>query len=314
MLGRRVAEVLADEPPEHPWGDVRDRLRAADATLVNLECCLAEAGTPAGKRFTFRCPPGDGVPAVEAAGVDGVTLANNHVRDFGEGALLETLDVLEEAGVAHAGAGRDEAGAWAPAAVEAGDLEVGLLGITDNVAAWAAGPREPGTAYVPVDPEADAYGDLRDRVRDLAAGCDVAVVGAHWGPNMRRHPPDDFQAFARGLLEAGADLFWGHSAHIFQGVERREEGVILYDTGDLVDDYRVDPAKRNDLSFVFEAQLEGDGVGDLRLVPTRIDPRTCQVNEAVGEDAAWSLERMEALCAGFDTATEREDGQLRVPA
>jgi poly-gamma-glutamate synthesis protein (capsule biosynthesis protein) len=314
MLGRKTAETLAERPAEHPWGDVRDRLKAADLTLGNLECALCEGGTAARKRFTFRCPPEDGVPALEAGGFDGVALANNHVLDFGPEGLVETLEALEGSGIAAVGAGRDESGAWQPATLEAGSLRVAVMGLTDNGVGWAAGPSSPGTAYVPVDPERDAYDELRGRVRRVAPTCDLLVVGAHWGPNDRRHPPDEFRTFARGVLEAGADVFWGHSAHIFQGVERREEGVILYDTGDFVDDYRVDPETRNDLSFLFEVEASRDGVGEVVLTPTAIDPKARQVNRADGDEARWAVDKMTELCQGFGTAVEELDGpELRVP-
>jgi poly-gamma-glutamate capsule biosynthesis protein CapA/YwtB (metallophosphatase superfamily) len=79
-----------------------------------------------------------------------------------------------------------------------------------------------------------------------ATGADLVVFSIHWGPNMRQAPPDEFKQFARAVLDAGADIFHGHSAHIFQGIEIYKGKPILYDIGDLIDDYYVDIVNKND--------------------------------------------------------------------
>jgi poly-gamma-glutamate synthesis protein (capsule biosynthesis protein) len=112
------------------------------------------------------------------------------------------------------------------------------------------------------------------------------------------------------MIEAGVDLFWGHSAHVVQGIEFHQGKPILYDTGDFVDDYAVDPDLRNDLSALFLAGVGPRQVWELELVPVRIGEM--QVNIARGRDRAWFLDRLDALCAEFGTALTPAGDGLRV--
>lgn len=316
MLGRKVDERQRRRSIETVWGDLRDRLRALDGLFVNLECCLSTRGRPwrrTNRPFHFRADPDWAIPALEDAGVDYTSLANNHVLDFEEPALLDTLRHLDGAGIAHAGAGRDEREAFDPALVEVGGLRVAVISLTDNTPEYAAGPDSPGTARVEIDVEDP---ETRERVgRALEAAHerdpDLLVASLHWGPNMVTEPPPEFREFARWLVDRGVDLLHGHSAHVFQGVELYDGAPICYDCGDFVDDYRVDPGLRNDRGFLFELDVAVDGViEELRLVPTEIDGRA--VHRASEPAAAWSRERMRALSEPFGTGFERDGSELVV--
>lgn len=314
MLGRLVDEHhrRGRRPPAAVWGDLLDRLRGLDGLLINLECCLSTRGRPwrrTRRPFHFRADPDWAVPALEQAGMDGCALANNHVLDFEERALLDTLERLDGAGIARAGAGRTRAEAFEPAVVPVDGLELGVVSLTDNTPEYAATAASPGTAHVEMDVgEEDsrtAVAGALERAR--AADPDLLVASLHWGPNMVTDPPERFQAVARWLVDEGVDVVHGHSAHVFQGVEVYRGRPILYDTGDFVDDYAVDEELRNDRSFLFELAVSGGGdPAELRLRPTEIDGFA--VRAADPEAAAWSRDRMRRLSAPFGTGFER-DGQ-----
>src|ERR671919_2298335 len=118
MLGRKVAAAIAERGPESLVGeDVVAIAREADLLVLNLECCISERGSPwpdPRKPFFFRAPPA-AVDVLTRLGAACVTLANNHALDFGAEALLDTLDHLDAAGIAQAGAGRDLEEARQPA-------------------------------------------------------------------------------------------------------------------------------------------------------------------------------------------------------
>lgn len=314
MLGRNVGGPIEREPPAYVWGNVLPRMLQADLRFVNLECVVSACGEPVQpKVFHFRAPPRT-IEVLRAARIDVVSLANNHVLDFGENALLEMLDRLDQAGIARAGAGRDSDEAWSVAHSDSQGLRLGVLAFTDNEPGWEARAGRPGVAYAPTDPESPRLDELLSRVTQAAADVDALVVSAHWGPNMRREPPPHFRLIARAVLDAGARVFWGHSAHIFQGIERRGDGIVLYDTGDFVDDYAVDERERNDLGFLFELELDAAGsVGEVALTPTAVDARACRVDLATGANAEWACERMASLCDAFGTRVERTVDGLRVP-
>jgi poly-gamma-glutamate capsule biosynthesis protein CapA/YwtB (metallophosphatase superfamily) len=308
MLGRLVAGVIAERGFAHPWGNllpvIRDR---ADLLFVNLECTLTSATTKwygdFHKPFHFRAEPA-AVECLRLAHVDCVTLANNHAGDFGVVGLLDTLDVLDRACIAHAGAGADLTCARATALLETGGTRVAVIGFADHPKEWAAGPAWPGISYTPVSTEAPWFDEIAQLIAAARASADLVVCAIHWGPNMRPRPTVAFGEFARRVLDAGADVFWGHSAHVVQGIEARHGKVILYDTGDFVDDYRVDRGLRNDLSFLFLVHVALPGtsparVSHVELVPVKIS--ACQVNLATGPERDWIVARVSALSAELGT-------------
>ncbi|WP_141576954.1 CapA family protein [Actinomadura sp. WMMA1423] len=307
MLGRGVAEEIAAYGPHGLFSEgVREVFGEADLALVNLECCVSDRGRrwdPAGKPFHFRAPPA-AVDALADLGVDCVTLANNHALDYGPDALADTLDVLRRAGIRTVGAGEDLGRAREPAVVEAGGARVAVLGVTDHPADFAAAEDRPGVAHA--DLEGGVPGHLLEEVRRLRGAHDAVLVMPHWGPNMIPAPLPYVRRAAGSLVEAGATLVAGSSAHVFHAVVR----PVLYDMGDFIDDYAVDPLLRNDLGLVFLVTLDAAGPSRIEAVPIRLD--FCRTRLAGGADRAWIADRFTAACAAFDTPVSVRDGRLVV--
>jgi poly-gamma-glutamate synthesis protein (capsule biosynthesis protein) len=313
MLGRLVNEALRAVPPEYPWGDTLPILRAANAVIANLECVLSDRGAPQpGKTFTFRSDPAN-IAVLQAAGVCAVSLANNHSLDYGPQALLDCLAVLEGAGIAAAGAGRSLEAAASPVTVPVRGARPGtrdgpaiaLVAWTDNEPGWEAGPQTPGTFFVPLTPDGD---DPREHrlvavVADAARRGQFVIVSAHWGPNWGPDPLPEHVRAARRLIDAGAAVVFGHSPHVFRGVELYRGRPIFYSCGDVIDDYLVDGIERNDLSGVSILDFEGDRLQRLRVYPTII--RRFQARIADGEDRRIFLDRLAALCQARGAAPRR---------
>ncbi len=312
MLGRGVNDELSrGMSPEEPWGDTLRVLGAADLRLVNLECAITAydkpwARTP--KVFHFRADP-SAVEVLRAAQIDACSLANNHTLDFEERGLLDTLEHLDAAGIRRAGAGRDEREAARPALLPARGERVALVAFTDNEPPFAAGPDKPGTNHLPVSLEPDVLGRVEATIAGAReAGAQTVVFSNHWGPNMVERPSDIFRRFARAVIDRGADVYFGHSAHVFQGVEVYRGKPILYDTGDFIDDYAVDERLRNDRSFVFRVSMEGGGFRRLEMFPVALGyARTALAD---GEEREEILLRMERLSAEMGTAFTRREGAL----
>jgi poly-gamma-glutamate capsule biosynthesis protein CapA/YwtB (metallophosphatase superfamily) len=302
MLGRGVAEALSSRPPAALFApEVVEETRAADLCVLNLECCISERGDPWPKRrFHFRAPPA-AAEALAHLGVGCVTLANNHALDFGPDALLDTLEHLRRVGIACVGAGAGLEQARAPAVLEAGGVRLGLLGVTDHPREYAAAPDRPGVAFADLS-RGRAPDWLLDGIRDLDA--DLVLVTPHWGPNMVPEPVRPVRAAAAALVEAGATLIAGHSAHVFHGVA----GPVLYDLGDFVDDYSVDPLLRNDLGLLWLVDVEAGGPRRLELLPLKLE--YCHTRPATGEDAAWVRHRLHVACAALGTEVAEEGGRV----
>lgn len=310
MLGRLVNQVILQQGPRYPWGDVLPLLQEADLALVNLECTIAESGelfVPP-RVFYFRAHP-KAIEVLTLAGVDYVTLANNHALDFQAPALLETIRHLDEHGIAHAGAGNSLAEASRPAMLEAGRIKVGVVAFADHFREYQATEETPGTNVISISTEEQDFGRVKESLQAAReAGTDLVVFSIHWGPNMRQVPSREFVAFAHAVMDAGADIFHGHSAHLFQGIEIYRGKPILYDTGDLIDDYYVDPELRNDQQLLFFLTATWQGVERIELIPLLISHM--QVNRATGAAFDEIAERISTLSAEMGTEIKQEGDRL----
>jgi Bacterial capsule synthesis protein PGA_cap len=302
MLGRMVAVALERQPPETVWApELRELAESLDLVVCNLECCISSRGRPTpmieGKPFFFRGPPA-AVEALKAMNVRAVGLANNHALDFGPQALADTLELLRAAGIATAGAGLGPDAARAAAVVCADGARVGLLAVTDHPVEYAAAPERWGVALANMRDEPPSW--LLERVAAARERCDVLIVFPHWGPNMSATPARWQRRAAASLRAAGADLIAGHSAHVFHGVGWNK-APVLFDLGDVLDDYRVDPELRNDLGVL--AIWRPNAEPQLELVGLRLE--CCHTRLAEGAEAGWIAARLERACRELGTAVTR---------
>jgi len=142
---------------------------------------------------------------------------------------------------------------------------------------------------------------LLELVSKTKALVDVLIVSAHWGPNWGDDPPAKQIPFAHALVDAGADVIFGHSGHMVRGIELYREKPILYCTGDFIDDYAVDEIERNDQSFMFVVEMDGQRIARLLLYPTVI--AACQARRAQQNEREAIVARMQRLCMQLNTPT-----------
>jgi poly-gamma-glutamate capsule biosynthesis protein CapA/YwtB (metallophosphatase superfamily) len=210
-------------------------LSAADLTVVNLETSIGARGSPEPKRFTFQAPP-VAFDALAAAGVDVVTMANNHAMDFGSAGLADTLAAIAaDPPLDIVGVGADADEAFAPALVDVRGTTIAVIGAhsaddptADPTDHWAAGDGSPGVA-VARDPAR-----LLQAVEDAVASADVVVVFMHWGIQGDSCPSASQQATAQALAEAGADVIVGSHAHVVQGMGLLDGAYVAYGLGNFV--------------------------------------------------------------------------------
>ncbi|HEY8330189.1 MAG TPA: CapA family protein [Pseudomonas sp.] len=308
--------VLAEQrcgPIERPvdfayvWGDALGELqrRQPQIRLINLESAVTRHGRPEPKGINYRMTP-ENFPLLRAAGINCCTLANNHVLDWGEVGLRDTLDTLTAHGMPWAGAGLDRASAEAPAVLALPDgrrLLVFAFGLPDSgiPAHWAAGPHQAGVARLD---------DLSPRSLAHVAGLihasrqtgDRVLVSLHWGDNWDFAVPAEHRAFAHGLIDqAGVDLVNGHSSHHIKGIEVHRERLILYGCGDRLNDYEGIEGHadfRGELGLLYFVRLHDDGrLLGLDMVPTRL--QRLRINLAEGVDRRWLFDTLARECATF---------------
>jgi len=211
-------------------GEVREYLRSADLTLANFENPVLEGAVYHPDAPTFN---GDLrlLPILNQAGIDGVTLGNNHILDAGVPGLEETLGHLEDAGISYTGAGADLDASREPMIFDLASLKVGVLnyqGVPSYEWAWAT-ENSPGTAPLLEDV-------MVEDVRRLRVEVDLIVVMPHWGMEYTAAPEPEQVELAHAVVDAGADLVVGDHAHWPKGIEMYEGYPIFYGTGNFLFD------------------------------------------------------------------------------
>jgi len=241
MLGTNVKAVIRKHGARHPFRKYRKLLEGADIAFGNLETPLSDRGAPTpGKskeslrnhtNFIFRAPPACAA-GLAWAGFDIVSLANNHAMDFGPEALRDTLESLEEAGIAVIGGGANLDRAYAPHFLERNGQRIALLGISDILPAFSeAGKERPGIAPAR-GKEFEAR--MPDAIAAARKEADQVIVSVHWGKERFTGATPKQRKLGRRLIDWGADLVIGHHTHCMGPVERYGGGLIHYSLGNFV--------------------------------------------------------------------------------
>ena len=323
------------------FGDVVPLFQRADASFFNLELPLSGRGEAArGKAICLRGRPAS-IDGVAEAGVSCVNLANNHVLDYGDVALLDTLDLLDAKSIGRFGAGRDIHEARRGHVLEKNGLRIGFLGYTTTLpTGFAATPESPGVsplrAYTAYQPRASLAeypgtaprivtwtdpGDLQELRRHVAAfrnEVDVLLIYVHWGTSMSPHVHDFQREIAKAAIDAGGHAVFGGHQHVLSAIEFYRDCPIVYGSANLLFDAR--PAFFTDetqKTFLFGASLGPDGLSECYLLPakTGVDasPRLLPCRDPLWKAICEDLQRHSSACgtrltARADAIEVRSDG------
>ena len=263
MLARTIGARISGSPPESPFDAIAPVLRAADVTVANLECAVGTGGAPVPKAFNFRAPP-LALGALVDAGIDVVSLANNHVLDFGADTLGETLSRLDDLHLVHAGAGLSEESAHRAGTLDVHGYRLAFLAYVKvpvegvggfDTASWEAKGETPGLAWA--DP-ARIASDVADA---KAHGADVVIVMIHSGFEQSQTPNIWQIDAARAAIDAGATLVLGAHPHVLEGARRYKHGFIAYSLGNFVFD------GTDIVSAILRVTLDREGVKGVEWTP-----------------------------------------------
>jgi poly-gamma-glutamate capsule biosynthesis protein CapA/YwtB (metallophosphatase superfamily) len=224
MLGGRTRKVIDLEGQNYPFDGVRPVLRRVPIVLGNLEGPFERKAKKESRNFSYRVDPRLAFSLGEA-GINVVTLANNHLTDCGRGGIVETLDALQSANILAVGGGETIAAAHAPVALDAHGLSIAILGYYWN-RRTAATESLPGSAM-------DTAEDLERDIRGLREYVDRLVVTFHWGDPYVATPSDENRAKARFAIDCGADAIVGHHPHVLQPFEVYRDRPIFYSVGNF---------------------------------------------------------------------------------
>jgi len=305
MLGNRAEPFIKQFGPDYPFRDVMDTLHTADIIAGNLESPISSRGIAVeNKQFTLRA----GIVAAQAlksAGIRVVTLANNHMLDFGPLALQDTLATLEENGILTTGAGMDLEDARAPAWVKVKGKTLAFLSYSLTYPLdFYASPRRPGTApgyaeYVKAD------------ILKVRSSADIVVVSFHWGAELMTAAKNYQIDLGHKAIDWGADLVLGHHPHVLQELEVYKGKLIAYSLGNFV---FGSESNRTNTSMILLLTFKGNTLVRVAVVPLDVNNYRVKYQPRVltGGAAQAVLNDINTASARFQTKLEREGDQGRI--
>ncbi len=263
--------------------------KRADFSVANLESPLvtATASSVPGK-CTLRGNTG-WAAILKKSGINLVTLANNHMMDYGEEGLFSTMAALDNAGILYVGAGENRQAAFLPIFKEIAGRKIAFLGRSSvEVSSMCyAGEDQPGVAFLD-------EGELVDSIRQCRDNADLIIVMVHWGMEHYHYPSPQQRLLARKIVTAGADILLGHHPHVLQGEEVIDEGVVSYSSGNfLFDEFSwsmpgEDGQERTNLLTLTEKNRQGMMLEVCLAADGRIS--TKQIFTKISDDAVIGLD------------------------
>jgi poly-gamma-glutamate synthesis protein (capsule biosynthesis protein) len=279
--------------------DVRGVLKGFDIVCLNLENPVGTKGSPdpiQDPHVTFRGSP-ETLDILKSLGVTIVSLGNNHMLDYGEPSLSETLELLDGAGIKWVGAGRNYEEANRPLLITCHGRRIAFLSFAFIYSANTrmAGRHRAGVAD-------HRLNRILPRIRELKrSGCDVVVL-IHWGKEYSFYPLPYQMRQARRMIDSGASLILGHGPHYPQGIEQYRGAEIVYSLGNFIFD---EPHKFSNRSFIYGAELNGSGqVLRREILPVHLDHH---VPSLVHDE---KKKRLEGLIHSLSAAYPRKDRQF----
>jgi poly-gamma-glutamate capsule biosynthesis protein CapA/YwtB (metallophosphatase superfamily) len=295
-------------PAVDGWGfaQVKPLFAGADLVVVNLECPFTARGAAIPKNFNFRARPAT-VQVLVEAGVRAVSLANNHLMDFGPDGVVDTLATLDAAGIAHFGAGRSLAEARRPAILQVKGVRLAFLGYL------VLGPKHPEPPVVwATETTAGVAGHpsdwtvvermVREDVTAARKEADLVIPFFHWGREGSRGPDEYQLKLAQAAVESGAAAVLGSHPHVLHGMELQGRVPIFYSLANFVFGGNWNPRDKD--SVLVRARFDGTGYLGAELVPLRTDrfpEAPIQPYPLEGTEREVVLQRLRTASAGFPT-------------
>lgn len=276
-LGGGVEKILLANPA-YPYTSIRHILSSGDILIGNLEAPLSEKNEAyIEKTYTLRCHPNT-VQTLTAGGFDAVTLANNHIMDFGPSALQETLSVLDQNNIKYTGAGMNLQQARTPAILKKNGIKVAVLAYNNTLPLeFNASATRPGTAQ-------GRWEYISQDIKNARSLADLVVVSFHWSAELLKEPKPYQSSLGKLCINSGAHLVFGHHPHVVQGIEVYKGGLIAYSLGNFIFGSYSQKVRE---AIILQVQMDRSGPRIAYVYPININnlevkfcPRLLQGREA----------------------------------
>ncbi len=302
MLDASSRPVMEGLGYDYPYTHVRQFFTGSHIVFGNLEGPLTTRGTPEqDKKFVFHSPPGKVSAALKDAGFNVVSLANNHMLDYGAEGLAQTVETLDGIGIQHAGAGADIMAARKPALLTANGQRVAILAYSLTLPEnFYAGANRAGTAF--------AYEDqVREDIIAARKQADIVLVSFHWGQEGKTQLREYQTRIGRLAIDSGASAVIGHHPHILQGIERYKDGIILYSMGNFTFGSYSGHSTR---SAIAQLKFHNGRLQQLQMIPINVNNFEVQFQPQPlhGAEADAVVATLRKLSAALHTEVRNEHG------
>ncbi len=313
---KAVGDILLDRGPEskvkkygydYLFKEIVEPLSEADLTFANLESPTSFLGKPyrgKPKIVTFRAEPSM-LFGIKYSGIDIVSLANNHISDYGSKSLSETIDLLNLLDIKFIGAGKNIEEARTPLIINKKGYKLAFLGYAEAI--WStdeATEKKGGSVHFELDTVLE---DIRNTKAEHNP--DFIFISIHWGIEHKNKPRDSDRDKAHSIIDAGADVILGHHPHVLQSIETYNEGIIFYSLGNFIFDMK---SKKTYKSIIAELTLRDRYIDKVRLIPVEIIRKKYYPTIATGETATETLENLSSWSKDYNTkiSIENEEGLI----
>jgi len=247
MLSRHIGKIIEAHGPTYPFELIAPFTAKADLAFANLENPVSTRGTHQGSIYSFRANP-SALQGLQFAGFDVVSIANNHLFDWGLDAFTDTLSHLKKYNILFAGGGmnQEEANAWAVKRING--AQYCFLAYTQFASRFLK-EGEPGMAFLKKEKVLEAITQAKEK-----GACNAVIISIHWGNEYETAPFPEQKVLARSFIDGGALLVIGHHPHVAQEVEEYKDGLIAYSLGNFVFDQNFSPDTRRGLVLSVEAK------------------------------------------------------------
>ncbi len=306
MLANRYTPYLKKHGYDFPFTYTQPITSSADIAFGNLEAPMSlNNKNKRKKQFAFRAHP-DTVKSLLYAGFDVLSLANNHILDFGQKAFYDTLQILKKNNIQYIGGGANRQEAEAMKIIETKGIKIGFLGFSKTYpVAFYAGKNRPGTATTGVK-------KLRTIIKKNKDKVDFLVVSFHWGKEYTWKPRSYQISLARTAIDSGALIVLGHHPHCIQPVEKYKNGIIAYSLGNFAfGSYGRPPKRKADKSLILKIYLNKKKIMGVKILPLDVYNYRVKFQSRVPDNIKLRdkiINYIKKISKKFNTAMDIKDG------
>lgn len=302
LLDGHIRNYIHKDGYDYPWHYVRDYFKNDDITIGNLETSITTSdGKWPDKYFNFKSDPKN-VAYMKDAGIEVVSLANNHSLDYGYQGLKDTLKHLKEGNIKTVGAGKNRQEAMKAVIIEKDNIKIGILGFSRVVpdVGWWATDNRPGL----IGAYDDQLPNALKAIEKVKKEVDILIVSVHWGKELEEKPREQEMIAAKKMIDSGADVIAGHHSHVLQGIEIYKGRPIFYSLGNFVFGTKSELTEN---TMIAQLVFNGKVLENIQVIPlTIINSRPQSVNEKIRQE---KFQYLKEISNDFNTIIDK-DGNI----